>query len=329
MKRFSKFLVIALAGVVALGVYSCDNVNMNDIMVTPSSIDVDYSLEAPAPIRIAVNAGHDWFVQSTADWITVDESTISETGFTVRLDAYVGEGTDVRSGIVFVSSKVGQWPVVFNQERLPYSTYEEYLGTYRFQMNQYDFASSVFTPTGNAGDALNVLQDFRSQPISGLNYDRYQFEDPIFTGIAGETYASYSLLDLFFVPEAAALEVSGIQYNIGFGNVITVPAYYESSDDSLYFFFGEELRGTVNPDTKVLEFPNFTENGQPLYWFTFWTLGIPWTDYYYGDMVITMVEAAPAPAQSNAAAAVLEGSKASVPASFDGSAKNAEAKKGI
>ena len=129
MKKFYKLMVISLACVVALGVSSCDNVNMFDQMVTPSTIDVPASVEAPTPIRIAVTAGHDWHVQSTADWITVNEATITNTGFTINVEPYGPYGEESRTGIGMVSSQIGQWPVIVNQARRDF-IFEDYLGSW-------------------------------------------------------------------------------------------------------------------------------------------------------------------------------------------------------
>lgn len=127
MKKFYKFIAIALAGALVLGMSSCDNVNIYDQMVTPSTIDVEAVVGTPSPIRVAVTAGHDWYVQSTADWITVN--TITGTGFTINVEPYGPYGEESRTGIVLVSSQIGQWPVVVNQARRDF-IFEDYLGTW-------------------------------------------------------------------------------------------------------------------------------------------------------------------------------------------------------
>ena len=225
-----------------------------------------------------------------------------------------------------VSSKVGQWPVVVNQDRTPYSTFEEYLGTYRIQFNQY---TSDLVATGESYDGLREMVDGRANPV-GEYTELMGIEDPIFADIAGETYGTYSLVDFNFIPEQAAVTTPGITYNIGFGGVITLPSYYDPVEESFTFMLDGIYYATVNPETKELEIPREYE-GMKVYWFSYWTLGIPWSDFFYGDMVISQVEQAvlPAPSKGGAADNLKNGASASdMPASMDANASvNTDLKK--
>ena len=302
MKSFYKFLLITLAGLLALGVYSCDNVNMNDIMVTPSTIDVKYSYDAPTPIRIAVTAGHDWYVQSTCDWITVDDATITNTGFTLNIEEYFGEGTDARSGVVLVSSKVGQWPIVVNQERRPYSTPEELVGTYRMQSTEYSDPADYdytkpFVPTGQTYDYLTTGEYYGPVEVSGTTYDIVNINKVI--GFEDDNYGTTSRLILNYNAETGYFNIAPLYM----GSFAARP-YYQVASAGTYMEndiqdFGWDI--TIDAATKQLIFIDpvtrkavTTAYGSyPIYWQLegFW-----YGDYVYGDYVITLVEQTPVPA---------------------------------
>jgi len=294
MKRFYKFLVIALAGVVTLGVYSCDNVNMYDQMVTPSTIDLEYTFETPTPVRIAVTAGHDWYVQSTADWITV--STITNTGFTLNLDQYVGEGPDVRSGVVLVSSQIGQWPVVVNQERTPFSAVSDYLGTYRVTANLVAFDTDddgeTYYPVYSTVDYLDELV-----------LDPEMTENDMYFSNWADVSGLYC--DLQF--DAATSTAKMMPYGYDYTGTGYYACYLEACvldlvnggvadvwNDYGYEFF------TITQDKESFTLPATFEGETVYYGVNAYFFGIIFDGYFKGymsDVKFTKIEAAPAPSQ--------------------------------
>jgi len=329
MKRFYKILVIALAGVFAFGVYSCDNVNMYDQMVTPSTVDVEYSYDIPTPIRIAVTAGHDWYVQSTADWITV--SNISNTGFTLNLEDYFGEGTEMRSGVVLVSSQIGQWPVVVNQERRPYSTPEELVGTYRMQSTEYADPAGYdytlpFVATGQTYDYLTTSEYRGPTDVSGTMYDLLVINKVI--AYEDDKYGTTSRMILDYNAETGYFNISPLTI----GSFCVMPYYQVASAGT---FMENDIREfgwdiTIDVDTKQLIFIDpvtrkavntASYNNYPIYW---QLEGYWYGDYVYGDYIITLVEQTP-PAPAPAREAISVGPEAAGARR----AKGADVKKGI
>lgn len=161
MKKLYKFSAMALVGAAALGLYSCSNGNLSEITITPDIIDIPAGYDTPAPIRVNVEANHKWSVESACEWIVV--SDINSTGFTVNITGgYVGYGPDVRSGTVKVSSQYGESPVTVSQDRVPYSTFEEWFGTYRVQYDQYTL---LFDPSGKTYDFITTTEDLTGKPF--------------------------------------------------------------------------------------------------------------------------------------------------------------------
>lgn len=193
MKKFSKFMAIAFASALVFGMSSCDNVNMFDQMVTPSTIDVPASVEVSS-IRIAVTAGHDWYVQSTADWITVNETSISATGFTINLEPYGPYGEETRTGIVLVSSQIGQWPVIVNQARRDF-IFEDYLGTWTITAD----VRNIWGSTGMTYLEETVrMVDARDETPNSMYFwtimsydDNYSMDFTFDAGTGGLSFLSY------------------------------------------------------------------------------------------------------------------------------------------
>ncbi len=283
MKKFIKFSIAVFGGILVL--VSCQNVNMNDMMVTPSTVDVTYDPftydfdSGPTPIRIAVNAGHDWFVQSTAEWITIDDTTITATGFTLTLDKYIGEGPDTRSGIVLVSSQIGQWPVVVNQDRIQYSTLEEWAGTYRVQ-----YKAFTEDPVGKRTVPL-VEQDLSWDFLVDVNISASGMTFGSFFPYETEKYPNLGNIPFVssFDKEKGCMVTSGIG---GYALSAILCHHYPEEGG---FYSGTGWKYTIDPKTKQLTLPSVKE-GHSVYFQPALFMAVFMGDYYYGDFTITQIE---------------------------------------
>jgi len=288
MKKFIKFSIAALGSLLVLA--SCQNVNMYDMMVTPGTVDITYDPftfdfdAAPTPIRVAVDAGHDWYVQSTADWITI--GNVTSTGFTINLDGhYIGAGPDTRSGVVLVSSQIGQWPVVVNQDRIRYSTIEEWYGTYRIQYRAYSLNGGDKTLPLVAEDlSWDFLVDAEIS-ASGMTFSS-------FFPYETETYPNLGEIPFIssFSKEKGCMVTSGIG-----GYALSAVLCHHYPEDG-GFYSGTGWKYTIDPETKRVTLPS-VKDGHSVYFQPALFMAVFMGDYYYGDFTITQIAQA-LPAQT-------------------------------